>query len=111
MNVVREGCFKASVLDRDVEKGGKLPICLDQGVVNRPRQSVFDIISNKDSVEEVEKRLGSKIRVQLPKIINMIGHSGSRSIAALVKDLESPFAEHTNLSYSRPVQTPNPGVI
>ena len=63
MNVVRDGRFRASVLNIIGERGGRPPLCPDQGVVDRPRRAVFYKIAKKDSVEEVEKRLKIEMKV------------------------------------------------
>lgn len=39
------------------------------------------------------------MKVKLAKILNMMGHSRSSSIVALVKDSEYPFAEHIQTSH------------
>lgn len=94
VNVVREGRPRAKVLDRIGEGGGIPPLFPNQGAAEKPRQSVFDRISNKGSDEEVDKRLKSKMMAQLDEMLKMMGHSGSSFAVALVKDSKSPFAEH-----------------
>ena len=67
------------------EQGGKPPLCPDHEVGDRPRQSVFDIISKKDSIEEIEKRLKSEMGIQLGEALKMICHSGATLLQPLSK--------------------------
>ena len=78
----------------------------------RPRQFVFDRIAKKDSVEKVEKRLRSEMKVQLAKALKMIGHLGSNSATASAKDSVSLFAQHIQACpVPETIQSPYIGVI
>lgn len=90
-NIVKEARSGATVHEGVKEGGGRPPLAPNRG--ERPRQYVFDRISNKGFVEEVKKRLRSKMKNQSAKILKQVGHIGNSSTASLIRDSESPFAE------------------
>lgn len=69
--------------------GSTTTICLCQNL-----QEGSKAIATPTPIEEVEKRLRSKMKVQPAEMMKMMGHSGSSSAAALIKDSMSSFTEH-----------------
>src|SRR3984885_6032192 len=98
MNVIREGHSERASRQQSQNRRARPPLPPahgpEQGTDPRPRGSVFDRISHKGSVEEVEKRLMSEMKARLAEMMKTMGHVGGSSAAALVRNSKSPFAEH-----------------
>jgi len=92
VNMVRIAHSGASV--RDGSRGGRPPLPPNKSE-SRARTSVFERISPKASVEEIEKRLRPEMKNQMAKLFKQVGGSGGvrSSAAALLRDSESPFAQ------------------
>ena len=94
INMVRVAHSGASVRNGARREEGRPPIPPNKSE-SRDRTSVFDRISPKDSMEEIEKRLRSEMKNQMAELFKQAGGSGvaGSSSATLLRDSESPFAQ------------------
>ena len=94
VNLVRVAHSGASVRKKAREGRGRPPLPPNRAE-SVARTSVFDRISPKTSVEEIEKRLRLEMKNQMAEFFKQAGGSGGvgSSAAALLRDSESPFAQ------------------
>lgn len=62
MNVIRERHLKGTVMYQNMNRGGQPPIPPAQEVDTGPQGPIFDKISHKSFVNDVEKRLRSEVQ-------------------------------------------------